>query len=302
MIQTYNGKEPYIFISYSHKDSDAVLPLVQLLADNGFRVWYDNGIEAGTEWPEYIAERLMSCAVAIIFMSRNAQDSHNCRREVNFAIELKKELLVVYLEDFEASPGMRMQLGTLQALHRINSTDEEIFRSSLLKAQMLQRTREEQTAPPPQTEQKKKPTAKPLDEAPSISIEKLKHAIEVLNKALKDENHSGKMKPAAELSEKVIQHLCNRQQLCAPLDIVGFMDTTLLHSGNSGYLLTNKALIYTEHFNWKFKRVLPIHQIASAKQTSPERIAITFRNGKTFDYFFNIYTKEFMAFFDALLQ
>ena len=28
------------------------------MADYGFRIWYDEGIEAGTEWPEYIAEHL----------------------------------------------------------------------------------------------------------------------------------------------------------------------------------------------------------------------------------------------------
>ena len=57
-IAMYNGNEPYIFISYAHKNSDVVLPIIEALADNGFRVWYDAGIEAGTEWPEYVAEKL----------------------------------------------------------------------------------------------------------------------------------------------------------------------------------------------------------------------------------------------------
>ena len=57
MVAAYNGTEPYIFMSYSHKDTDVVLNAVDVLTDNGFHVWYDNGIEAGTEWPEYIAER-----------------------------------------------------------------------------------------------------------------------------------------------------------------------------------------------------------------------------------------------------
>ncbi|MBQ3003089.1 MAG: toll/interleukin-1 receptor domain-containing protein [Clostridia bacterium] len=45
------------------------------MTESGFRVWYDNGIEAGSEWPEYIAERLMSCSVVIALMSKHAQDS-----------------------------------------------------------------------------------------------------------------------------------------------------------------------------------------------------------------------------------
>lgn len=45
----YEGSEPYIFVSYSHKDSATVLPVISELQAEGFRVWYDASIEAGTE-------------------------------------------------------------------------------------------------------------------------------------------------------------------------------------------------------------------------------------------------------------
>ena len=57
-LRAYEGREPYIFISYAHKDMAKVLPIIEGLAEKGFRIWYDAGIEAGTEWPEYIAEHL----------------------------------------------------------------------------------------------------------------------------------------------------------------------------------------------------------------------------------------------------
>ncbi len=137
MINVYKGNEPFIFISYSHKDTDLVLPYLEALSEKGYRLWYDNGIEAGTEWPEYIAERLMGSGTVIAFMSKNAQDSHNCRREINFAIELKKELLIVYLEDFPLTPGMRLQLGSLQALFSYNAADKQIFYNNLCNAAIL---------------------------------------------------------------------------------------------------------------------------------------------------------------------
>ena len=34
----YEGKEPFIFISYSHKDSDRVVPIIEGLQQRGFRV------------------------------------------------------------------------------------------------------------------------------------------------------------------------------------------------------------------------------------------------------------------------
>ena len=44
----YSGDEPYLFISYAHKDSERVLPVILSLQEKGFRVWYDEGIEVGS--------------------------------------------------------------------------------------------------------------------------------------------------------------------------------------------------------------------------------------------------------------
>ena len=48
----YQGDESYIFVSYAHEDSDAVFPEIQWLRDQGFNLWYDEGIAAGHEWRE----------------------------------------------------------------------------------------------------------------------------------------------------------------------------------------------------------------------------------------------------------
>ncbi|MBR3638779.1 MAG: toll/interleukin-1 receptor domain-containing protein [Lachnospiraceae bacterium] len=44
----YEGKENYIFVSYSHMDMDRVMPVVRQWMENGYRVWYDDGISPGT--------------------------------------------------------------------------------------------------------------------------------------------------------------------------------------------------------------------------------------------------------------
>ena len=43
----YRGEKPYIFVSYAHVDSETVLPIAEELHKRGYRVWYDEGIEAG---------------------------------------------------------------------------------------------------------------------------------------------------------------------------------------------------------------------------------------------------------------
>ncbi len=133
----YEGNEKYIFISYAHKDSEKVIPIVNAMIDNGYRVWYDSGIEAGTEWPEYIEDHLMNSEVVVVFMTPAAIESRNCRNEINFALELKKEILVVYLEETTLIKGMRLQLNSTQSLFRKNHNSDETFMQELLAARVL---------------------------------------------------------------------------------------------------------------------------------------------------------------------
>ena len=37
-VRAYEGKEPFIFISYAHKDSERVLPILAQLQRRGYRV------------------------------------------------------------------------------------------------------------------------------------------------------------------------------------------------------------------------------------------------------------------------
>ena len=136
--KVYEGKEPYIFVSYAHKDSQRVLPIVRALQEQGFRVWYDAGIEAGTEWPEYIAEHLVNSQTFLAFISKASLDSHNCYREINFAIDQRKPHLVIYLEDVKLSVGMQMQLGVMQAMFRTRHSSEASFLEELCSSRVLQ--------------------------------------------------------------------------------------------------------------------------------------------------------------------
>ena len=167
MPKAYEGNEPYIFISYAHKDSEKVLPIIQALQDRGFRVWYDAGIEAGTEWPEYIAEHLDGCACFLAFISQSALDSHNCRREINFAIELRKDPLAVYLEDVKLSLGMRMQLGTLQAMFYNRHNGMDSFMDALAVCELLKPCKGELPAPAPKPTPKPAPAPQPAPKKPA---------------------------------------------------------------------------------------------------------------------------------------
>lgn len=118
-------KSPYLFISYAHKNTNTVLPILQRMEKDGYRIWYDQGIEAGSEWPANIAAHLRAAEAIVVFMSNDTVDSRNCRNEINLALEKKKEVLVVYIEDTDLRHGLDLQLGTSQSLffHRYPDLD-----------------------------------------------------------------------------------------------------------------------------------------------------------------------------------
>lgn len=127
----YQEDSPYCFVSYAHVDNKVVLPIIHAMQETGINIWYDNGIAAGSEWPEYIAEKVASCDRFVAFISNAYLESQNCKRELNFALSREKALLSVYIEDVKLSPGMEMQLGLYQALFRNRFTSERDFIAGL---------------------------------------------------------------------------------------------------------------------------------------------------------------------------
>lgn len=100
-FKPYEGARPYLFISYAHRDSQAVLDTISILNERKLRLWYDEGIPAGSDWPKNIEQHMQSCSLVLFFASRSALSSVNCRSEIETALALKKPVLVLPLEETE---------------------------------------------------------------------------------------------------------------------------------------------------------------------------------------------------------
>lgn len=133
----YEGNEPYIFLSYSHKDAPRVYPLLEQMVRDGYRIWYDDGNHPGDDWLENIAGHLNHCRVCIAMLSANTGASHNCRNEVNLAIELNKKLMAVQLEQFDMPLGMRLQLGTIHYLKQYEYPSAHMLLEKLYETEGL---------------------------------------------------------------------------------------------------------------------------------------------------------------------
>lgn len=153
----YEGKEPYLFVSYSHQDQNLVEPIIQGLYDMGYRLWYDTGIAVGSRWPDTIADHVIDSSCVVAFISRNAIASTYCQEELFFALEEGKPVVAVYLEDIKLSSGLRMRLSAKQAIYRYRFDNDASFITKLDKENVI---RPSKKTPSPFSQQKKKGSGK----------------------------------------------------------------------------------------------------------------------------------------------
>ena len=80
----YEGKEKYVFVSYSHKDKRIVEEKLHVLQRNGFRLWYDSGIKGGDNWRKVLREKIKFSKNVIVFTSTNAVKSEDVKIDRNY--------------------------------------------------------------------------------------------------------------------------------------------------------------------------------------------------------------------------
>ena len=127
MVRPYKGKGNYVFVSYSHKDSSEVLELISMLQERGYNVWFDEGIDAGVEWGNDIAEHIIGCTCFVAYITGNYLDSQNCCDEINFARDHAGDKLLIFGEETKLPLWMEMRFGRIQAVMRYKYADREPF-------------------------------------------------------------------------------------------------------------------------------------------------------------------------------
>ncbi len=124
-FEAYKGSDPFIFVSYAHRDAALVYAEISQLKESGYNIWYDEGIEASNEWPEEIANAVIACTVFLVFVSPNSTASVNCRNEINLALDEGKSFLAIHIEESTLPPGLRLRMGDLQAIMRFKMNREQ---------------------------------------------------------------------------------------------------------------------------------------------------------------------------------
>ena len=114
----YNGESDFVFICYSHQDSEAVYQEIKFLNALDVNIWYDEGIRPGAEWTDELANAIRNCKAMLLFVTPRSVQSKHCRDEVQYASKSGKPVIVIYLEATQLPPGLDLTLGSLHAVEK----------------------------------------------------------------------------------------------------------------------------------------------------------------------------------------
>lgn len=123
----YEGSDPYVFISYSHKDTYEMREVTELLNRNGVRYWYDDGLHSGDDWNYSIAAHLKNSAVCLLLLSSNSASSDYVKNELNFAINHRIPVHTLQLHSFSIPLDIELMTGRVQMVEMIDNYGKELL-------------------------------------------------------------------------------------------------------------------------------------------------------------------------------
>ena len=100
-----------IFVSYSRRDSAIVNTFVERFRQEGYSVWMDkDGVETSDEFKHVIVEAIDASSIFVYFSSKNANKSDWTAKEIGIAVQKKKNIMPVKLDDSPYSDDVMFDL------------------------------------------------------------------------------------------------------------------------------------------------------------------------------------------------
>ncbi|MBT8040444.1 MAG: tetratricopeptide repeat protein [Gammaproteobacteria bacterium] len=114
----YRGSDPFVFVCYAHSDAETVYSDLVELDGRGIKIWYDEGIPAGSSWRAEIAAAIKGAGKLLYFISEASLHSTHCLREVDYALSHDIEIIPVYLEEVDLPGELELVLNRVHGLFR----------------------------------------------------------------------------------------------------------------------------------------------------------------------------------------
>jgi len=100
-------REPYFFVSYSHRDREMVDRISSELRKRGLTIWRDvDNLRPGEEWASATEEALRTASGIIVFLSPNSLQSDSVQVEIAFAQTQKIAVFPIVLKPIEIPPAL----------------------------------------------------------------------------------------------------------------------------------------------------------------------------------------------------
>ncbi len=128
-FEAYTGNEPYLFVSYSHRDTAQVYPILDALYDKKYRLWYDESCETGNDFRDELRKRIENCEAVLLFVSEASMRSPFCGMEIIVARENQKRLYPIYLDSAEVPPSFQILLANTH--HSTSDNMEKLIKSMI---------------------------------------------------------------------------------------------------------------------------------------------------------------------------
>lgn len=88
----------FVFISFSHKDSEYACEVVKALEKRGLECWIDDRIDYGTQWPSFIQEKLDECSAVVVIMTPTSEKSRWVQNELAYTQNKGKPIFPMLLD------------------------------------------------------------------------------------------------------------------------------------------------------------------------------------------------------------
>ena len=121
------AKGNYVFISYSTKDLNRIVPLARELEKNDFSVWLDKWyLEAGKVWAKDIEKAIKNAGVFLVILTPNSVDAEAVMSEIITAQEQRLPIIPVKMGECSAPIPIKSLQYILYDEHNVAATVHRI--------------------------------------------------------------------------------------------------------------------------------------------------------------------------------
>lgn len=112
----------HVFISYSRKDEKAVGSIKNILDEYQIPYWIDKeGIFSGENYKEVIVDAIEVAKVVIFVSSTNSNASTNVIRELGYAVQQRKTIIPILLDDAQYAKSIRLDIADIDQIEYNNA-------------------------------------------------------------------------------------------------------------------------------------------------------------------------------------